>query len=242
MTPHGPDHFGASPRLRSRSATGLPAARRPALALIVAIVIGASTLAFGVGSANGAADGVVAAAGGLTIGAVVIWIRQAVVLGEARPRLRALREQAGDPSAVAVRSTAGFAASKAHERDLREERRKPGRAFQLLTLDADGFELRERPAGGPGGVAFVPWASVESIRVGSAEFADVSERAILVAADVHGHAFLLGLSPLDDRAWWIRPAPEHEYLRLIEEMIRRAGSVHSRSDAAPLPSDTSRAG
>ncbi|MFC9918595.1 hypothetical protein [Agromyces binzhouensis] len=231
MTAHGLDHFGASVRLRSRSAPGLPAGRRPTLTMVIAVAIGALTLAFGVGSANGAADGVVAAAGGLMIGGVVIWIRLAVVLGEARARLRALREQAGDPSAVAVRSTAGFAASKAYERDLREERRKPGRAFQLLTLDADGFELRERPAGGPGGVAFVPWSSVESIRVGSAEFADVSERAILVAAEVDGHAFLLGLSPLDDRAWWIRPKREHEYLRLIEEMIRRSRSVHSMPDA-----------
>lgn len=232
MTAPGPDYFASSPRLRARRTPGLPAARRPTATAVVGVLVAASTLAIGVGGTNGPGAGIVAAAAAVIIGAGVSWILHFVVRSEGRIRLRALREQVG-ADAVAVRSTAGFAASRPIERDLRDERRKPGRAFQLLTIEPDGFELRERPAGGANGVAFVPWASVEAIRVGSADFSDVSERAILIAAEVDDRAFLLGLSPLDDSTGRIRQAREDEYLRLIHELIRRSEAVHPLSDVAP---------
>ncbi|MFE5672768.1 hypothetical protein ACFQ58_14295 [Agromyces sp. NPDC056523] len=212
-----------------RTAPGLPIAQRLAGTSLMGMLVAVVTLAIGVGGTRGVRDGLVAAVIGLAAGVVVVAVRRWFIVREARTRLEALRESVPDADAVAVRSTLAVTASGPVERDAAGERRKPGRSFQLLTLDADGFELRERPIGGPQGSVFVPWAAVEAIRVGSADFAEFTERAILIAADTDQGAFVVGLAPVDDHTLLLRPTAEHEYLNLMNELIRRAEAIHPLS-------------
>ena len=188
----------------------------------------AFTLGVGVGASQGVPSGVATAAAAVLVGTVVVVVRRMALVREARTRLSALGEEVRGPNTVPVRSTVGFEASRPVECTAADDRRWPGRAFQVVTLSEVGFEVRERPSGGPAGAAFVPWADVASIVAGTAGFADASQRAVLVAAEVRGRPCLIGLSPIDGER--VSPVTGDEFLRLVGEMRARADAVRALSD------------
>lgn len=208
--------------LSVRRRAGLPPKRRLGalyLTIISVIVIIAGVT---VGSRSGPVNGTLAATATLMLPLLMtpLWL---VSFAIGRSRLRRLRD-ASDRAAdcLAVRTTADFSSFPPSERRTFDTYVRPWTTYQLLTLTPEAMELRTFPRMGWSGGARLRFDRVATVDVGSADFGDFRERAIIVSGTERGREYAIGIVPVREQSLLIVPASDQQFRDLADEVVTAA--------------------
>jgi hypothetical protein len=187
---------------------------------IISIIVAVAGLT--AGSRSGPVDGLTAALTALMLPLVLspLWL---VWFAVGRSRLRRLREGL-DPGVdcVAVRTTADFSSFPPTQRSVFDTYVRPWTTYQLLTLTPGGMELRTFPRAGWSGGARLRFERVATVNVGTADFGDLRERAIIVTGTERGTEYAIGIVPVKETSIVITPVSDHEFRDLADELVTAA--------------------
>lgn len=80
------------------------------------------------------------------------------------------------------------------------------------------FELWSMGRGGPERLLRLPWTVVETVEYGTVSHLEEDERAVILAGQVRGRAFKLGLPPQNIQGWFPRPAGDAAFLSFASQL------------------------
>lgn len=92
------------------------------------------------------------------------------------------------------------------------------------------FELWTMGRGGPERLLRLPWTAVEMVEYGTVSHLEEDERAVILAGQVQGRPFNLGLPPQNIRGWFTRPADDAAFLSFASQ-LEAAQSAHQESES-----------
>lgn len=217
--------------LSVRRRGGLPPTRRPGALYLTIISVIVIIAGLTVGSRSGPVNGLLAATAALMLPLLLapLWL---VWIAIGRSRLRRLRDEldlAAD--CAAVRTSADFSSFPPTERNVLDTYVRPWTTYQLLTLTPEAMELRTFPRMGWSGGARLRFDRVATVDVGSADFGDVRERAIIVSGTERGRDYSIGIVPVREQSHLIAPVSDQQFRDLAEELVTaaRATMVPRRS-------------
>jgi hypothetical protein len=211
--------------LTVRRRPGLPARRRVGTLYVTMVAVLCMVVGLAVGSESGRDAGVSAGLSVLLLPILTspVWL---VAFHIARTRLRLLRARIDpDGEGIAVRTTAEFSTFPPGERSVIETYPRPWTTYQLLTLTDRGLELRTVPRRGSSAGAHLRFDRIETVRVGSADFGELRERAIIISGSERGRPYRMGLVPIDEHSPTLRPVGDHELRSLADEIVAAVEST-----------------
>jgi hypothetical protein len=125
---------------------------------------------------------------------------------------------AADPEAdliMPVRTTADLSVLPPGLRTPYEEWFSQQRSRLMFVAKSDSFEIRRWPRPGRSQGARLRFASITSVKVGTAQFFDEVNRAVVVQGIAKGRPYTVALAPLRLGTWFVTPVPDEEFLRFF---------------------------
>lgn len=208
--------------LSVRRRAGLPPKRRLGVLYLTAISVIVIVAGMTVGSRSGPVNGLLAATAALMLPLLLapLWL---VWFAIGRSRLRRLRDEldlAAD--CIAVRTTADFSSFPPTERNVYDTCVRPWTTYQLLTLTPEAMELRTFPRIGWSGGARLRFDRIATVDVGTADFGDLRERAIIVSGTERGRDYAIGIAPVREQSLLMAPVSDRQFRDLADELVTTA--------------------
>lgn len=213
---------GRAAMLSVRRRAGLPPRRRLGVRYLTIISVIIIIAGLTVGSRSGPVDGLLAATAALMLPFLLapLWL---VWFAIGRSRLRRLRDELDlAAECIAVRTTADFSSFPPAERKVFDTYVRPWTTYQVLTQTPDAMELRTFPRMGWSGGARLRFDRVARIDVGSADFGDLRERAIIVSGTERGRDYALGIVPVSEQSLLLAPVSDQQFRDFADELITAA--------------------
>jgi hypothetical protein len=116
---------------------------------------------------------------------------------------------------VPVRTTADLSVFPPGTRAPYDEWYSQQRSRLVFVAKGDSFEIRRWPRPGRSQGVRLRFASITSVKVGTAYFFDEVNRAVVVQGIAKGRPYTVALAPLRLGTWFVAPVPDEEFLRFF---------------------------
>jgi hypothetical protein len=122
---------------------------------------------------------------------------------------------------IPVRTTADLSVFPPGIQGAYDEWFSQQRSHLVLVAKGDSFEIRRWPRPGRSGGVRLRFASITSVKVGTAEFFDEVNRAVVVQGIAKGTPYTIALAPVRLDTWFLKPLSDDEFLRFFTYLRSR---------------------